>query len=111
MADLHHLFVGFGPDGDSFRVPLTDVQEIVHLEGSFAHLDPRLPSLVLRQRTVQVVDVNRWLGKDPAKPRHLIVFEQNRRLHGLPVSRADRAPVGAFRELRLRDTLPADTAS
>jgi len=110
MPYINHLFVAFAPDSDSFRVALDDVHEVIALGGSFGHLDISQAVVQLRRRTVHVVDVERWLGSLPAPPQHLIVFEHDRKLHGLPVSRADRGPSRAFRELNLRETVCGDSS-
>lgn len=98
-----HLFISLDSDELPFRVLLREVQEIIRLEGPFAHLDPTAASVPVRSRTVRIVDPTGHLGKRAEHASSLLVFESGHRLHGLPVTRVDREPLGGFRELRLAD--------
>lgn len=82
-------------------MPLADVQEVINLDGVFGYLDTGASTVAVRRRTVHIVDIQRWLGIAPGRARQLVVFERNRRLHGVPVERADRAPSPIYRELNL----------
>jgi chemotaxis signal transduction protein len=99
----HHLFLAFNSDDDCYRVPLEDIQEVIRLDGHFGSLDSDLPSVKVRRRTVHIVNVHERLGVAPDSPSKLVVFENDHRLHGIPVERADRAPSRPFRDLSVKD--------
>jgi chemotaxis signal transduction protein len=102
----HFVFLAFEADGQQYRLPLSNVQEIINLTGPFADLDTSSSTVKLRQRTVHIVDVEKRWGVRPHASA-LVLCEHNHKLIGLPVQAACHHASAKWCELRLDTGLPS----
>ena len=72
-------------DASGFTIDLTRIQEIITLAGPFEDSWEPDGSFRLRSRKVHVVHPESFLEIPVDRPRKLVIFELEDRLHGLPV--------------------------